>query len=42
MNGSKYYTEAMDVMNREVRNVVGERCRSDTSHTVRSGRGVYR
>ena len=42
MNGSKFYTEAVDVINLRIDDVVGERCRPDTSHTVMSGRGVYR
>ena len=37
MNGSKFYTEAVDVINLRIDDVVGERCRPDTSHTVRSG-----
>jgi hypothetical protein len=40
MNGSKFYTEAVDYVRKDV--VVGERCRPDTSRTVRSGVGAYR
>jgi chaperonin GroEL (HSP60 family) len=39
MNGSKFSTEAVDDTGRKTRVVVGERCRSDTSRTERSGVG---
>ena len=39
MNGSKYYTEAVDCILRNT--VVGERC-TLASRTERSGLGVYR
>jgi hypothetical protein len=39
MNGSKYYTEAVDS---SLTGVVGERCTSDTSRTETNGGGVYR
>jgi hypothetical protein len=42
MNGSKYYTEATDVVILRVIYVVGERSWSDTSRTVRSGGGAKR
>ena len=42
MNGSKYSTEAIDVVILRDGAVVGERTRSDTSRTVRSGGGAKR
>jgi hypothetical protein len=39
MNGSKYYTEDMDV---HYVYVVAERCKRDTSPTVTMGHGSYR
>jgi hypothetical protein len=42
MNGSKYYTEAIDVVSLRASGVVGERSWSDTSRTVRSGGGAKR
>ena len=42
MNGSKYYTEAVDVVILRMIYVVGERWWSDTSRTVRSGVGAIR
>ena len=42
MNGSKQDTEAVGFVNLRIGEAVGERCRSDTSHTVRSGAGAYR
>jgi hypothetical protein len=40
MNGSKHHTEAIDVPSLRARYVVGERSRSDTSRTERSGGGA--
>ena len=42
MNGSKFHAEAAEFIDLRIDDLVGERCRSDTSHTVRNGRGVYR
>ena len=42
MNGSKHDAEAADVAILRDGDVVGERCTSDTSGTVRSGVGAYR
>jgi hypothetical protein len=42
MNGSKHDAEAADVVILRNGYVVGERCTSDTSGTVRSRVGVYR
>ncbi len=42
MNGSKHDAEAVDTVILRMICVVGERCTSDTSHTVRSGVGAYR
>jgi hypothetical protein len=42
MNGSKYDAEAVDAVILRVICVVGERCTSDTSGTVRSRVGAYR
>ena len=36
------YTEAVELADLRIGYVVGERCTSDTSRTVRSGGGVYR
>ncbi len=41
MNGSKYDTEAVDCASLRANTVVGERRRSDTSRTERSGVGAY-
>ena len=42
MNGSKHYTEAVDVVILRMIYVVGERWWSDTSGTVRSRVGAIR
>ena len=41
MNGSKHDTEAVGLINLRIVQAVGERRRSDTSRTERSGGGVY-
>jgi hypothetical protein len=41
MNGSKYNTEAVDAVILRDGGVVGERTRSDTSRTERSGGGAW-